>query len=262
MPTRTYAHPLFGPVTFKTKHDTWVFGDEITFLSGFDPGEVSPLTIPQLQNIPGTHGGIMKFHRRAHAQVLSVFADIERFGALKHIKTCAGSFYMRLKKPTSGNLSKDPSNHAFGIAIDLNADDGSLGASVSPVAPFFQAVGFRWGISFNDPMHFEVTTFVDHPEPIATPIKVVRAGAALSLDGQNLAGHPVVSAAKAEKEFKFKRLSATSSTIRFKGKSSERTLKFTRLGDYDFVLLTEVASLAGLGFVWDNASKTATLTDI
>jgi hypothetical protein len=48
-------------------------------------------------------------------------------------------------------------------AIDLNSDDGSLGESVAPVAPVFQAHGFTWGKAFNDLMHFEVNRFV--PEP-------------------------------------------------------------------------------------------------
>lgn len=55
------------------------------------------------------------------------FADIERLGLLHHIDSCAGSLNSRLKKPTKGGVSKEPSNHAFGIAIDLNAEDGSFG---------------------------------------------------------------------------------------------------------------------------------------
>lgn len=71
----------------------------------------------------------------------------------------------RLSKPIGGGVSKIPSNHAFGIAIDLNSDDGSNGASVSPVAPVLLAHGFTWGKHFShpDPMHFEVHSFLDHP---------------------------------------------------------------------------------------------------
>ena len=61
-----------------------------------------------------------------------VFADLERLDLLRHIKSCAGSLNFRLRKPTDGSLSKLPSNHAFGLAIDLNADDHSLGKSVAP----------------------------------------------------------------------------------------------------------------------------------
>jgi hypothetical protein len=121
------------------------------------------LQVPQLKGIPGSNNGKLKFHKKGHAQLLQAFDDIERLGLLKHIKTCAGSLNFRLRKPTSGVLSKLPSNHAFGIAIDLNADDGSLGGSVAPVAPVFEALGFLWGKAFNDPMHFEVEEFLDPP---------------------------------------------------------------------------------------------------
>src|SRR2546430_983402 len=118
MPEANFVHPLFGRVRFRTDHEQWTRGDHITFLSGFDTSDVEPLQIPQLRNIPDTNHGKLKFHKRAHQQVLAVFADIERLGLLRHIKTCAGSFNTRLKKPTSGALSKEPSNHSFGIAID------------------------------------------------------------------------------------------------------------------------------------------------
>ena len=57
-------------------------------------------------------------------------------------------------KPTSGKLRKLTSNHAFGISINLNADDGSLGALVAPVAVVFEEMGFKSGKAFGDPMHF------------------------------------------------------------------------------------------------------------
>ncbi len=167
MPTSTFSHPLFGLIRFRTASAQWVRGDKISFISGFDETEIVPVQIPQLRNIPGAHGGRLGFHLRAHAQLLRAFREVESQGLLHHIKTCAGSVNKRLRKPTQGGLSKLPSNHAFGIAIDLNADDGSNGASIAPVAPVFQANGFTWGISFEDPMHFEVRAF--QPEPLPAP---------------------------------------------------------------------------------------------
>jgi hypothetical protein len=105
-------------------------------------------------------------------RLLMAFADIERLDLLKHIKTCAGSVNFRLRKPINGSLSKLPSNHAFGIAIDLNADDGSNGASVAPVAPVFEALGFTWGVAFNDPMHFEVEEFIENPDSVSPHLAV------------------------------------------------------------------------------------------
>jgi hypothetical protein len=167
MPESSFAHPLFGMVRFRTKSPVWIRGDGITFISGFDVHDITPLVIPQLKNIPGSNGGKLEFHKRVHAQVAAAFADIERLNLLKHVKTCAGSLNFRLRKPIGGGLSKLPSNHAFGIAIDLNADDGSNGASVAPVAPVFEALGFKWGISFSDPMHFEVEEIIDNPDSVS-----------------------------------------------------------------------------------------------
>lgn len=161
MPEKSFHHPLFGDITFRTANKAqWVRGDAIVFLSGFDDAEVMPLVIPQLARIEGAQGGRLRFHRRGHAQLLAAFAAIESQGLLHHIMTCAGTWNKRLRKPIGGGISTLPSNHAFGIAIDLNSDDGSNGASVAPVASVLQAHGFTWGKVFNDPMHFEVNTFL------------------------------------------------------------------------------------------------------
>ena len=167
MPEASFDHPLFGKVKFRTNSSVWVRGDGIAFISGFDTNDITNVTIPQLKDIPGSNKGKLKFHKDGQEQLLMAFADIERLGLMHHIKTCAGSLNFRLRKPTSGALSKKPSNHAFGIAIDLNSDDGSLGASVAPVAPVFEALGFTWGIEFNDPMHFEVEEFIDDPDSVS-----------------------------------------------------------------------------------------------
>lgn len=185
MPEAAFNHPLFGSVRFRTAHSTWVRGDKINFLSGFDTNAIQPVTIPQLAHVPGSNQGVLSFHKRAHAQVLAVFADIERLGLLHHIKTCAGALNFRLRKPTNGALSRLSSNYAFGIAIDLNADDGSKGGSVAPVAPVFEAFEFKWGKSFNDPMHFEVKKFIDQPRSIVQEVAVVPDGRNIDLGARN-----------------------------------------------------------------------------
>jgi hypothetical protein len=164
MPESSFHHPLFGLVKFRTVSPVWKRGDGIVFLSGFDVGDVTPVFIPQLKTIPGSSEGRLRVHKRAHEQLLAVFKLIETRGQLHFVKTCAGTLNARLRKPTSGSLSKLPSNHAFGIAIDLNEGDSGFGDSVAPVAPIFQAFGFTWGKAFNDPMHFEVNRFLNHEE--------------------------------------------------------------------------------------------------
>ena len=165
MPNSTFTHPLLGEITFRTAHEEWVRGDKITFLSGFNVSDVTSLYIPQLRDIPGSNRGKLPVHKLAHEQLLAVFQTIDERGQLNVIKTCAGTFNPRLRKPTSGVVSRLPSNHAFGIAIDLNEDDPGFGDSVAPVAPIFQAFGFAWGKSFNDSMHFEVNQFLS-PEKV------------------------------------------------------------------------------------------------
>lgn len=160
MPQSSFIHPLFGHITFRTANPEWKRGDHIFFISGFDVNDVTPIIIPQLKGIPGSNNGVLHFHKLAHQQILEVFKNIEAKGQLHLIKSCAGTLNPRLRKPTSGALSKLPSNHAFGIAIDLNEDDPGFGDSVAPIAPIFQSFGFSWGKSFNDPMHFEVNKFI------------------------------------------------------------------------------------------------------
>jgi hypothetical protein len=160
MPEGTYNHTLFGLVKFKTESPKWVYGDQITFTSGFDPSVITAVMIPELRDVPGGNHGVLKFHEKGHKQLQAAFKQINQDGLMHHIRTCGGTVNMRLRRPISGKLSKLPSNHAFGTAIDLNEDDGSKGGSVAPVAPIFKAHGFNWGKSFNDPMHFEIKYFV------------------------------------------------------------------------------------------------------
>ena len=164
MPESSFTHPLFGHVGFRTASPEWKLGDRISFISGFDLSDVTLVFVPQLQNIPGSNAGKLRVHKRAHNQLLATFRTIEARGQLPIIKTCAGTLNPRLKRPTSGILSKTPSNHSFGIAIDLNESDPGFGDSVAPVAPVFEAFGFRWGKVFNDPMHFEVKSFLSSDE--------------------------------------------------------------------------------------------------
>ena len=54
------------------------------------------------------------------------------------------------------------STHAFGIAIDLSSAEEYMGKTYSTTnyrfAPIFQNHGWTWGLSFNDPMHFQYAT--------------------------------------------------------------------------------------------------------
>ncbi|HEV2778158.1 MAG TPA: S8 family serine peptidase [Actinophytocola sp.] len=78
----------------------------------------------------------------------------------------AGALCLRGKKTTGGvdrrlRAARQPSNHGFGLAIDLNVFENGLGHAGSMDArtiALFEAYGFRWGGCFRtnpDPMHFE-----------------------------------------------------------------------------------------------------------
>jgi hypothetical protein len=98
------------------------------------------------------------------------FAELERLELMKHVVETAGSLNQRLRKPFNdeGKAIKStlPSNHSFGIAVDLNPHAANHGETTAPLAPIFLALGFTWGVTFNDPMHFEVAQFVADPQPI------------------------------------------------------------------------------------------------
>ncbi|MBK0393738.1 M15 family metallopeptidase [Ramlibacter algicola] len=164
MPSGNYVHPLIGSTEFETQSHDWVRGDVITFTSGFNVTEsIGVVVVPQLVAIKQAHHGRIHFHVRAHAQLLSAFADIEKRGLLHLVQKVSRGFHPRLRKPTDGSISHKPSNHAFGLAIDLNSDDGSNGGSTAPLHGIFEAHGFAWGNNFPspDPMHYEVVTFLD-----------------------------------------------------------------------------------------------------
>jgi hypothetical protein len=265
MPTDNFTHLLFGRIVFKTKSAEWKRGDPITFVDGFDTKEVTSVHIPQLVGIPsdskgsGKKDGNYLFHKRGQAQLLAAFADIEAAGQLHHVKSCAGAFFPRLRKPTSGKLSKLPSNHSFGIAIDLNSDDGSLGGSVKPVAPFFERQGFLWGIAFSDPMHFEIEKFMDGARPSVHGITVMKGGVALDMGALNLKGHVMVPVVKCEALLGLKRVSQGRGSITMTHGSDFHTFELEIVDETGYILLTEASALAGLTMKWDNTTKTATL---
>lgn len=178
MPTGTYKHSLLGTVTFKTKSGTWVRGDSIEFISGFDADmDVKNVVIPQLVGIKGAGTGKFRFHVKAHDQLRAAFDEIERKQLLHHIMEFGGGFNPRLKKPTDGSISQDPSNHSFGLAIDLNPNDGTNGGTTEPLAKIFEAHGFHWGKAFDDPMHYEVKEFTAQP---LADFRLLRSGDARS----------------------------------------------------------------------------------
>jgi hypothetical protein len=74
----------------------------------------------------------------------------------------AGSLCVRLVRGSETSVS----NHAFGLAVDLNIDsyldtlgDGYTQLGLTILADFFRDAGWIWGAAFGreDSMHFEVS---------------------------------------------------------------------------------------------------------
>ncbi len=81
-----------------------------------------------------------------------------------HPDQYAGCYYPRFIAGTS-----TLSNHAFGLALDINAVEnqrGTVGLIDRGVVQIFQKWGFTWGGDwrYTDPMHFEMNTVVS-PQP-------------------------------------------------------------------------------------------------
>lgn len=73
-----------------------------------------------------------------------------------------GGYVCRPMKRTDGSLSDTPSNHSWGLAVDLNWRDNGFGSGASTNLPpsviaLWERNGFNWGGRWNTPdyMHFE-----------------------------------------------------------------------------------------------------------
>jgi hypothetical protein len=99
-------------------------------------------------------------------QLRAALEDIREQGLSDkiHPDQFAGCYYPRFIAGTS-----TLSNHAFGLALDINAVEnqrGTVGLIDRGVVQVFQKWGFTWGGDwrFTDPMHFEMNTLVT-PKP-------------------------------------------------------------------------------------------------
>jgi hypothetical protein len=165
---------IFGSYKFKPGQAIEILNDVVTGKSWVSENIVVE-TIPQLIGIPlytengePHKSGKVSFHRLAMPQLKRAFEEIERAGLLGKILSYSGTFEPRYVRGSDKNLS----NHAYGTAIDLNADFNGLGktpakfgerGSVRELVPIFEAFGFYWGGYFSRPdgMHFEVAKIMD-----------------------------------------------------------------------------------------------------
>ncbi|MGN6781822.1 MAG: M15 family metallopeptidase, partial [Marmoricola sp.] len=104
--------------------------------------------------------GRVTCNRTLMPQLKAALAEVVQEGLASTIHSTAGCYYPRF---IAGSSSL--SNHAFGLAIDINAPEnarGTAGQMNRQVVAIFQRWGFTWGgvWHYTDPMHFEMNKIV------------------------------------------------------------------------------------------------------
>ena len=104
--------------------------------------------------------GRLTCNRMLFPQLKAALAEVQARGLAATIHSTAGCYYPRFIAGTSSL-----SNHAFGLAIDINAPEngrGTIGQMDRTVVQIFEKWGFTWGGTwhYTDPMHFEMNRIV------------------------------------------------------------------------------------------------------
>jgi hypothetical protein len=131
-------------------------------------GDCQPITNPTLAAKIKTES-VGPFRATGHETALQSLRDI--FAAVKNelpdlhaILGSAGMECARLVKLPHGKLGKSPSNHSWGLAIDIKLNgqldeqgDDMVQRGLLILARYFNAAGWYWGAAFNkeDGMHFQ-----------------------------------------------------------------------------------------------------------
>lgn len=160
---RITVHPIVGHVRWRILPGS----PNIELLDDWADKNLIRVHIAVLKGIPtygGRFSGDVLFYKYAVPQLLAAWHSVAQHGLMDRVLTWDGSFVPRLVR---GSYST-PSNHAFGIAFDINAKWNGLGAkpplagekgSVRELVPIFEKYGFTWGGHYKcrpDGMHFEV----------------------------------------------------------------------------------------------------------
>lgn len=128
----------------------------------------------------------IRFHRKAAPALKAALDEIwEHYGRdQRKIDALGISKYNGAYNPRKVRGSDTKwSNHAYGAAIDINADDNGFGRGhgsiPQPVIDAFKRQGARWGGDYRgrtDPMHFEFCDATGYPGPSTSkPAKFVDA---------------------------------------------------------------------------------------
>jgi hypothetical protein len=164
---------LFGPLEFRSGPTNGDFGKEtITVTNDFEDDKIARVDVPEVIGIKDApRSGKLRFHSAGAAQLAGLWAAWRRKKLLKHILSFDGAYAPRFIRCNNTSLS----NHAFGTAFDINADENPLGAQpalsgrrgcVFELVPVAHQFGFYWGGHFSrrDGMHFEIAKILSQSE--------------------------------------------------------------------------------------------------
>jgi D-alanyl-D-alanine carboxypeptidase len=170
--TETLAKPDPNSVNIGLKSPTVNF---ITSLLG-NPrndytGDCQPVTNVKLKSKMVTQSvGPFKVtgHIAAVESLRETFAQVNlEVPELHALLGTAGMLCARKVKRKDGTLGKNPSNHSWGMAIDIKINgkldkhgDDKTQRGLLMLARYMNAAGWYWGVSFptEDSMHFEAST--------------------------------------------------------------------------------------------------------
>jgi len=151
--------------------------EAIRIINGFAQNIVR-VPIPELAGISGAPGnGSIWWHQKATAQIQALWTAWGRAGLVGRVLGWGGSYVPRYIRGSTTQLS----NHAFGVAFDIDVPWNMLGAQpalvghtgcVRELVPIANKLGFYWGGHYQgrlDGMHFEVAKLMT-AEQIAAAI--------------------------------------------------------------------------------------------
>ncbi len=163
--TPAVAQSKFGPLAFVAA-PTARNPEKISVTNDFDTNRLQRVTVPQLIGIPGAPAiGKVLIHQLAASSFVNLWAAWQAAGVLNQVLSYTGAYDPRFVR---GSAAKQTlSNHAFGVAFDINvawnpfgaepAGRGQLGC-LYDLVPIANQHRFFWGGHYKtrrDGMHFE-----------------------------------------------------------------------------------------------------------
>jgi hypothetical protein len=158
--SQSEAQKIYGPIEYKPKGS----GDSIIITNNFERDNIITITIPQLAKIQHPRSTQQRCHKLAARQIIALWQEWENLGLLSRIITFNGLYNPRFIRGSKTTLS----NHAFGVAFDINTKYNGLyqtppavgeKGSLRELVPSALKWGFFWGGHYKnrkDGMHFEL----------------------------------------------------------------------------------------------------------